>query len=153
MSLETRINEDLKQAMLAKDAVRTRGLRAIKSAILLAKTAENAPQELTGEHEIALLQKLVKQRRDSAAIYTESGRPDLAQKENEEIGVIETYLPKQLSADEIQQIVQRIIGETGASGMKDMGRVMGAATKELAGKADSKTVAEIVKRILTAGQG
>lgn len=149
MSLESTINDDLKRAMLAKDVPRTRGLRAIKSAILLAKTAEGAPPEMTGELEIALLQKLVKQRRDSATIFESSGRADLALKENEEIAVIETYLPKQLSADEIRQTVQRIINETGATGMKEMGRVMGIASKEFAGKADNKVVADMVKQLLS----
>jgi uncharacterized protein YqeY len=149
MALEQRINDDLKQAMLAKDAQRIRGIRAIKSAILLANTAEGRSGDLTNEEEIALLQKLVKQRRDSAQIYTDSGRPELAQKENEEITVIESYLPKQLSPDEIKGTLQRIITEVGAKDMKDMGKVMGLAAKAFAGQADNKTVADLVKQLLS----
>jgi len=150
MELEPRINEDLKKAMLGKDTVRTRGCRAIKSAILLAKTAEGASKELTPEAEISLLQKLVKQRKDSAAIYADKNRPELAQKELEEISVIETYLPEQLTPDEIKAEVAAIIQTTGATDIKDMGKVMAAATKAFAGRADNKTIADIVKQLLAA---
>jgi uncharacterized protein YqeY len=149
MSLEQRINEDLKKSMLAKDAERTRGLRAIKSAILLAKTAEGGSKDLTPEAEVSMLQKLVKQRKDSAQIYADSGRPELAQKENEEIRVIEQYLPQQLSPEAVRSKLQQLVTSMNASGMKDMGRVMGAATKEFAGTADNKTLAELLKQILS----
>jgi uncharacterized protein YqeY len=147
MSLESIINEDLKTAMKAKDQASLRGIRAIKSAIMLFKTSGTG-EELTPDKEIALLQKLVKQRQDSLDIYAKQGRQDLATVEEEEIGVIMRYLPKQLSEDELREAVQAIINRVGATSMKDMGRVMGEATKELAGKADGKAVSAVVKTLL-----
>lgn len=148
MSLEQTINQDIKAAMIAKDAVRLRGLRAVKAAILLAKTEKAGVEELTEEAEIKVLQKLVKQRKESGEIYKEQGREDLFQTEFEEQEVIEAYLPKQLSREEVEAIIKSIITETGALGMKDMGKVMGAANAQLAGKADGKTISEIVKSSL-----
>lgn len=148
MSLEQKINQDIKAAMLAKDNARLRGLRAIKAAILLAKTEKAANEELTEEAEIKVLQKLVKQRKESGEIYKAQGRDDLYQIELEEQNVIEEYLPKQLSREEIEEIVKKIIAETGALGMKDMGRVMGVANAQLAGRADGRTISEIVKSSL-----
>jgi uncharacterized protein YqeY len=148
MSLEQKINEELKTAMKAKDEKTLRGLRAIKSAILLAKTSEGASGTLGEEDEIRLLQKLVKQRKDSLEIYRQQNRADLAQKEEEEIAVIEKFLPKQLSADELKAVLQEIIAQTGATSPADMGKVMGVATKQLAGKADGKTISAVVKELL-----
>lgn len=148
MSLEQKIMGDLKTAMLAKDEKSLRGLRAIKAAILLAKTSEGAGGELKEDDEIKLLQKLVKQRKDSLEIYQQQKRSDLAQKEQEEIEVIEKFLPKQLSAEELQLEIKKIIAETGATSSADMGKVMGAATKKLSGKADGKTISATVKELL-----
>ncbi|MBL7740715.1 MAG: GatB/YqeY domain-containing protein [Chitinophagaceae bacterium] len=148
MALEQKIMAELKTAMLAKDEAALRSLRAVKAAILLAKTAEGSSGELKEEDEIKLLQKLVKQRKDSLEIFQQQSRADLAQKEQEEIAVIEKFLPKQLSADEIKEIIATIIAETGASSPADMGKVMGAATKQLAGKADGKTISAVVKELL-----
>jgi uncharacterized protein YqeY len=148
MSLEQKITAELKTAMLAKDEKTLRSLRAIKAAILLAKTSEGAGGEIKEEDEIKMLQKLVKQRKDSLEIYEQQKRDDLAQKEREEIEVIEKFLPKQLSADEVKEILQKIVAETGASSPADMGKVMGAATKQLAGKADGKMIASLVKELL-----
>jgi len=150
MSLEQKIMTDLKAAMLAKDEASLRSLRAIKAAILLAKTAEGGSGDLKEEDEIKLLQKLVKQRKDSLEIYRQQNRADLAQKEEEEINVIEKFLPKQLSSQELKDLVTKIIAETGATTAADMGKVMGVATKQLAGKADGKTISTMVKEILTA---
>lgn len=149
MSLEQKIMAEMKPAMLAKDEKALRGLRAIKAAIILAKTAEGAGGVIKEEDEIKLLQKLVKQRKDSLDIFRQQGREDLAQKEQDEIEVIEKFLPKQLSADELKIAIQQIITETGASSPTDMGKVMGAATKALAGKADGKTISAIVKELLS----
>lgn len=148
MNLELIINNDIKTAMKAKEDVTLRGLRAIKSAILLAKTAEGAAETMSTEDEIKLLSKLVKQRRDSLGIYEQQQRPDLATKEAEEIAIIERYLPKQLSADELQAEVTAIIAELGATSAKDMGKVMGVANKRLAGIADGKQIAALVKTLL-----
>src|SRR5688572_7559572 len=148
MGLEQKIMAELKTAMLARDEASLRSLRAVKAAILLAKTSEGAGGELKEEDEIKLLQKLVKQRKDSLEIFQQQNRTDLAQKEEEEIAVIEKFLPKQLSHEEIKAEVSRIISETGASSSADMGKVMGAATKQLAGKADGKTISVIVKELL-----
>ena len=148
MSLEQKIMGELKTAMLAKDEKGLRSLRAIKAAILLAKTSEGAGGELKEDDEIKLLQKLVKQRKDSLEIFQQQKRTDLAQKEQEEIEVIEKFLPKQLSADEIKTELTAIISEVGASSPADMGKVMGAATKKLAGKADGKTISALVKELL-----
>lgn len=148
MSLEQQINQDIKAAMIAKDSVRLRGLRAIKSAILLAKTEKAGVDELSKEAEVKLLQKLAKQRRESADIYKQQGRDDLYQIEVEEQEVIESYLPKQLDRSEIEQIVRQIVTDTGASSIKDMGKVMGVANQTLAGKADGRTISEVVKSLL-----
>jgi len=148
MSLEQQIMGELKTAMLAKDEKSVRSLRAIKAAIILAKTSEGAGGEINSDAEIKLLQKLVKQRKDSLEIFQQQNRDDLAQKEQEEIAVIEKFLPKQLDENELKQIVSEIIASTGASSAADMGKVMGLATKQLAGKADGKTVSAIVKQLL-----
>ncbi|MCW8311638.1 GatB/YqeY domain-containing protein [Sphingobacterium thalpophilum] len=148
MSLETQINQDIKAAMIAKDAAKLRGLRAIKAAILLAKTEKGHADELSQDAEIKVLQKLVKQRRESAEIYRSQNREDLYQIELEEEKVIETYLPKQLSKEEVESVIKDIIAETGASSIKDMGKVMGAANQKLAGQADGKTISEVVKSLL-----
>src|SRR5215510_16016859 len=149
MSLEQKIMGELKTAMLAKDEKALRSLRAIKAAILLAKTSEGASGELQEDDEIKLLQKLVKQRKDSLEIFQQQNRTDLAQKEQEEIEVIEKFLPKQLSADELKTELSAIINEVGASSPADMGKVMGQATKRLAGKADGKTISALVKELLS----
>jgi len=149
MSLEQKIMTDLKAAMLSKDEVALRSLRAIKAAILLAKTSEGSSGDLREEDEIKLLQKLVKSRKDSLEIYQQQNRADLAKKEEEEIAVIEKFLPKQLSADEIKAALSVIIAETGATSPADMGKVMGAATKQLTGKADGKTISALVKELLS----
>ncbi len=138
----------MKDAMKAKDEATLRGLRAIKAEIIKAKTEPGAGGEITEEKETTLLQKMVKQRKDSLEIYQQQARADLAQKEQEEIGVIERFLPKQLSAEELKTELQKIIAETGASSPADMGKVMGAATKQLAGKADGKTISAAVKELL-----
>ena len=142
---------ELKTAMLAKDEAALRALRAIKAAIINAKTAEGAGGVLKEEDETKLLQKLVKSRRDSLEIFQQQNRLDLAQKEIEELNVIEKFLPKQMSADELKAEVTRIITETGASTPADMGKVMGAATKQLAGKADGKAISALVKELLNKG--
>lgn len=139
---------EMKDAMKAKNEALLRGLRAIKAAIILAKTAEGAKGELTDDDEIKLLQKLVKQRKDSLEIYQQQNRTDLAQKEEEEIAVIEKFLPRQLSAEELKSELQQIISETGASSPADMGKVMGQATKKLAGRTDGKTISAMVKELL-----
>jgi uncharacterized protein YqeY len=148
MSLEQNVMTDLKAAMLAKDEKSLRSLRAIKSAIIIAKTAEGAGGEIKEEDEIKLLQKLVKQRKDSLEIYEKQNREDLAQREREEIAVIEKFLPKQLGEEELKELIQKIVAETGASSPADMGKVMGAANKQLSGKADGKTISGIVKELL-----
>jgi len=149
MSLETQINQDIKAAMIAKDNVRLRGLRAIKAAILLAKTEKGQIEEMTEDTEIKVLQKLVKQRKESAEIYQQQGREDLYQIEVEEQEVIEAYLPKQLDRAEIEEAIKGIIASTGASSIKDMGKVMAAANQQLAGKADGRTISEVVKALLS----
>jgi len=148
MSLEQKIMTELKTAMLAKDEKGLRSLRAVKAAILLAKTSEGGGGELKEEDEIKLLQKLVKQRKDSLEIFTQQNRADLAQKEKEEIDVIEKFLPKQMSPDELKAELKLIIAEVGASSPADMGKIMGAATKKFAGKADGKTISALVKELL-----
>jgi uncharacterized protein len=148
MSLEQKVMAELKTAMLAKDEKSLRSLRAIKSAIILAKTAEGAGGEIKEEDEVKLLQKLVKQRKDSLEIYEKQNREDLAEKEREEISVIEKFLPQQMDEAELRTVIQKIIDETGASSPADMGKVMGATNKQLAGKAEGKTIAGIVKDIL-----
>ena len=150
MSLETNIMDQLKQAMKDKNEVALRTLRAIKAAILVEKTATGAKEELTEADEMKILQKLAKQRKDSLDIFRAQNREDLAVKEEEEIAVIEQFLPKQMSAEELDNAVKEIIASVGANGPGDMGKVMGAASKQLAGKADGKAIAETVKRLLTA---
>lgn len=147
--ISTNIDQEIKQAMLAKDQVRLRGLRAIKSALLLAKTEKGQTEELNEEAEIKILQKLVKQRKESADIYQAQGRDDLYQVEQEEIDVISQFLPKQLERAEIELIISKIIAETGAASIKEMGKVMGLANKELAGKAEGKLIGEVVKSQLS----
>ncbi|WP_316813207.1 GatB/YqeY domain-containing protein [Pedobacter heparinus] len=142
------IDQEIKQAMLAKDQAKLRGLRAIKAALLLAKTEKGTAEEITEETELRLLQKLIKQRKESADIYKQQGREDLSKVEEEEIEVISAFMPRQLDEAEIGQIIARIITDSGAVSVKDMGKVMGLANKELAGKADGKLVAELVKKQL-----
>lgn len=148
MSLQVQVDQDIKAAMLAKEEVRLRGLRAIKAALILAKTEKGAAETLSEEAEIKVLQKLVKQRKESAEIYQNQNRNDLYQIEVEEIAVIETYLPKQLDTESIRQIIKGLIAENSIEGMKDMGKLMGLANKSLAGKADGKTIAELVKELI-----
>ncbi|HLP38499.1 GatB/YqeY domain-containing protein [Lacibacter sp.] len=148
MSLEQNIMAQMKDAMKAKDEAGLRGLRAIKAAILLAKTAGGSG-EITADDEIKLLQKLVKQRKDSLDIFRQQNRTDLAQKEEEEIAIIEKFLPKQMDAEELKTIIAAIIAETGASSPADMGKVMGVASKQLAGQADGKTISAVVKELLS----
>jgi hypothetical protein len=147
MSLETTIMQDLKTAMKAKDKAALRGIRAIKAAIILAKT-DGSGQEMDQAGEIKMLQKLVKQRQDSLNIFEEQKREDLAVKEREEIEVIQRYLPKQMSDEELETRLRAIIERTGASSMRDMGKVMGAANREVAGQADGKTISAKVKELL-----
>jgi hypothetical protein len=147
MSLETKIMEDLKEAMKAKDQAAMRGIRAIKSAILLFKT-DGSGSELNEESEIKLIQKLVKQRQDSLDIYEKQNREDLAATEREEIAVLKRYLPAQLEGEALEAKLKEIILEVGATSSKDMGKVMGAASKALAGKADGKSISEMVKKLL-----
>ena len=149
MSLQTKVMEALKEAMKAKDTIALESLRAIKSAILLAKTEAGAAEELTEADELKLLQKLVKQRKDSAALYTQQGRNDLAAPELAQMAVIEKFLPAQLSEAEVEAALKSIIAQVGATTAKDMGKVMGVATKQLAGKADGKLISETVKRLLS----
>ncbi len=149
MSLESKIMPDLKAAMKSKDQAALRAIRAIKAAILLSKT-DGSGKELDEAGEIKMVQKLIKQRQDSLDIFNKQGREDLAVVESEEIEVLQRYLPKQLSVDELRPIIQKIISDTGATGMKDMGKVMGMATQQLAGQADGKTVSGLVKELLSA---
>lgn len=150
MSLEVQINNDIKQAMLNKDKAVLESLRAIKSAILLLKTGKDvANGEVSEAAEIAMLQKLVKQRKEAADIFMQQNRQDLADDELFQAGIIERYLPKQLSREEVEAEVKKIIAEVGASSPKDMGRVMGQASKHFAGKADNRVVSEIVKTLLS----
>ncbi|KHE71212.1 MULTISPECIES: GatB/YqeY domain-containing protein [Capnocytophaga] len=148
MSLQTKVMDALKEAMKAKDTIALESLRAIKSAILLAKTEAGAAAELAEEEELKLLQKLVKQRKDSAALYAQQGRNDLAEPELAQVAVIEKFLPKQLSEAEVTEAVKAIIAEVGGTSAKDMGKVMGVATKQLAGKTDGKVISAIVKSLL-----
>ena len=149
MSLEQKIMPELKAAMLAKDEKAVRSLRAIKAAIIVAKTAEGAHGELKEEDEIKLLQKLVKQRKDSLEIFSQQNRPELAAKEKEEIEVIEKFLPKQLTEDELKEEIKKIIAESGAASPAEMGKVIGLANKKLAGRADGKTISGVVKELLS----
>ena len=148
MSLESKIMEQMKEAMKAKNTVALEALRAIKSAIILAKTESGATDTLSEDDEVKLLQRLVKQRKDSATIYTEQGRSDLAEPELEQVAVIEKFLPTQLSEAEVEAVVSKIITDGGFSGMAAMGQVMGQASKVLAGQTDGKTISTIVKKLL-----
>lgn len=145
MSITERINADIKTAMLAKDKERLEAIRAVKAALLMLQTSGEA---VTEDAEIKLIQKLIKQRKESAEIYIQQSRPELAEKELSEVAFIEPYLPVQLSEDEIRAIVTKVMAETGASSIKDMGKVMAAAGKEIAGRAESKVVADIIKASL-----
>jgi len=149
MSLQTQINDAIKDAMRAKNTVALESLRAVKSALLFAQTESGAKAELSSEDEIKLLQRLVKQRKDSANIYTQQGRADLAEPELAQAAIIEKFLPAQLSEAEIEAVVSKIIADNGASGMAAMGKVMGLASAELAGQADGKTISTIVKKLLS----
>jgi uncharacterized protein len=148
MSLEQTIMADLKVAMRSKDEKALRSLRAIKAAIIIAKTSEGAGGEVSAEEEMKILQKLVKQRKDSLQIYQQQNRADLALTEEEEIEIIEKYLPKQLDADAVKEALTQIIKDLGASSMADMGKVMGLANQQLAGQADGKTINSIAKELL-----
>lgn len=150
MSLETTINDDIKKAMLNKDSGKLNALRAVKSAILLAKTEKSGQDSLTNEAELAILQKLVKQRRDSYDIYMQQGREDLAADEKLQIDVISAYLPAQMADEELESELRNIISETGASSAADLGKVMGMASKKLAGKAEGKRISDMVRKLLTA---
>ena len=151
MSLETKIMEDLKNAMRAKDEAALRTLRAIKAAILIEKTSEGASDSISEATEIKMLQKLAKQRRDSLEIFEKQNREDLASKEREELAIIEKFLPKQMSPDELKIELQVIIAQVGAKSPADMGKVMGVASKQLAGKIDGKAISETVKQLLAQG--
>ncbi|OAQ40708.1 glutamyl-tRNA amidotransferase [Pedobacter psychrophilus] len=146
--LENTINQDIKTAMLAKDETSLRSLRAIKSAILLAKTEKGASQDITEEAEIKVLQRLVKQRKESADIYKAQNRDDLYQIEADEIGVIERYLPQQLSQQELNDYIKGLIEKLNVTSVKEMGKIMGVANKELSGKADGKAISETIKSLL-----
>ncbi len=146
--LENTINQDIKTAMLAKDETSLRSLRAIKSAILLAKTEKGASQDITEEAEIKVLQRLVKQRKESADIYKTQNRDDLYQIEADEIEVIEKYLPQQLSQDELNTYIKGLIDKLNVTSVKEMGKIMGVANKELSGKADGKAISETIKSLL-----
>jgi hypothetical protein len=148
MTLAEKINADIKTAMLAKDKDSLDALRAVKSALLLAQTEKGASEQMTEEAEIKLLQKLVKQRRESAEIYVTQGRDDLAKVETMQADVIERYLPAQMSREELTEAIKAIIAQVGATGPQDMGKVMGVASKQLAGKTDNKAVSEVVKSLL-----
>ncbi len=150
MSLKSTIEQEIKQAMLNKNKDRLRALRAIKSGILLAETEKGADGELSDDAEMKILQKAAKQRKDSLEVYQQQGREDLASVEKQELEVIEEFLPKQLSEEEIEKEVQQVISDLGASGPQDMGKVMGTATKKLAGKADGKVISALAKKLLTA---
>ncbi len=147
MTLEEKIMQDLKEAMKAKDEAALRGIRAVKAAILLAKT-DGTGKPIDTDREIQILQKLVKQRKESLEIYEKQNREDLAKVEREEIEVIERYLPKQLSEAELEEALRGIIAEVGAITAKDLGKVMGIASKQLAGKADGKLISQVTKRLL-----
>ncbi len=148
MTLEEKINTDLKTAMLAREEATVRGLRAIKSAIIIAKTEKGANGVVSPEKEVQILQKMVKQRKDSITEFEKANRTDLIAKEQEEVAVIEKYLPAMMSEEEVRAVVQKAIVDTGATGQKEMGKVMGVVSKQLAGKADNKLVADIVKSLL-----
>jgi uncharacterized protein YqeY len=149
MSLAEIINDDIKKTMLARDSRKLEALRAIKAALLIAKTGKDAGSgEIPEDIELQLLQRLVKQRKESAEIYISQNRPDLAEDEQFQSAIIEAYLPEQMSPDELRNIIKTIIGQVGASSIKDMGKVMGLASKQLAGKADNKTISLVIKDLL-----
>lgn len=148
MNLFDTISDEIKKAMLARDKVRLEALRGVKKEFLEAKTAKGASDELSDEAATAILQKMVKQRKDSAEIYTTQGRADLAADELAQLRVIQEFLPAQLSSEELESAVQSIITETGAQSIKDMGKVMGVATRQLAGKAEGRAISEMVKKLL-----
>lgn len=149
MSLITKIDTEIKQAMLQKQEARLRGLRAIKAALLLAKTEKGASEELSEEAEVKAVQKQIKQRKDSIEIYKQQNREDLAKIEEEEVAVMEEFLPKQLSADELRVAIQELVNTLGVTDIKEMGKVIGAANKALAGKSDGKSIADMVKQVLS----
>lgn len=149
MGLQTEIMKAMKVAMKEKDTQALEALRSVKSALLLAQTESGSKTEISEADEIKLLQKQVKQRKDSAALYKEQGRDDLAEPELKQAKIIEQFLPQQLSKEEVEKIVNEIVAETGASSMGDMGKVMGLATKQLAGRADGKTISTVVKSKLS----
>lgn len=148
MSLQKQVMDKMKEAMKAKDTVALQALRSVKSAFLLANTESGVKEDLTEEQEIKIIQKQVKQRKDSAAIFVEQGRNDLAKPELDEVAILEQFLPEALSTEEIESVVVNTISDIGASGMKDMGKVMGIVSKKLAGQADGKTISNIVKKNL-----
>jgi len=148
MGLFEKVSDDIKAAMLAKEKVKLEALRGIKKEFLEAKTAKGSDGELTDEQAVKILQKMVKQRKDSASIYTEQGRPELAETELAEATVIEAYLPQQMSDEELTAAIQAIVTQVGATGPKEMGKVMGVASKQLAGKAEGRLISEKVKSIL-----
>lgn len=147
MSLEITINDGIKTAMLAKEKIQLAALRAVKAEILLAKTTDGAT-EISDAAVLKIIQKLVKQRKESAAVYTQNNRPELAENELAEAAVLEVYLPKQLSSEELEVLLKTIISQVGATSAADMGKVMGVATKQLAGKADGRVISETVKKLL-----
>lgn len=149
MSLQQQITDAIKTAMKAKDSTALEALRAVKSAIILAQTQSGASDVLSSDEEIKLLQKLVKQRKDSATIFNEQGRSDLADPELAQCEIIEKFLPAQLGEEKIAEVVAQVVKQTGASGMKDMGKVMGMVTQQLAGQADGKTISNIVRNQLS----
>ena len=148
MSLITKIDAEIKSAMLAKQEARLRGLRAIKSALLLAKTEKGVGEELTEEAELKAVQKQIKQRKDSIEIYKQQNREDLAKIEEEELAVMEEFMPKQLTTEELSSAIEKIVADLGVTDPKEMGKVIGAANKILQGKADGKAIAEMVKQVL-----
>jgi uncharacterized protein len=148
MSLSVKIMEEIKNAMRSKDTIALEALRAVKSEILLAQTATGSTAEITEADEIKILQKLVKMRKDSAGIFAQQNRPDLAEPELAQIAVIEKFLPAQLSENEVEAIIAKIIAQTGASGIAAMGKVMGLASAQIGGQAEGKTISAIVKKLL-----
>lgn len=149
MGVLSGLTEEIKNAMRSKDSLKLESLRAIKSAVLLSETASGSSGTMTDEEAIKLLQRLVKQRKDSAKIFIEQNRPDLAEPEEAQAAVIETFLPPQLSDEELNKVILEVISSSGAKGMKDMGKVMGMASKQLAGKADGKRISDLVKKNLS----
>jgi uncharacterized protein YqeY len=148
MSIQKQVMDQMKVAMKAKDTLALQALRAVKSAFLLAKTATGSQEEITAEQEVKIIQKQVKQRKDSAAIFIEQGREDLAAPELAEVAILEQFLPEALSEEDIEKVVLETIAKVGAAGMKDMGKVMGMVSKQLAGQADGKTISTFVKKNL-----